>query len=333
MGHGIEEDDNVLSVRVPTWHQLEIFKNDYIGLEEVRKLVHDWDVDREPVYRKRVTVDDDGNISEYYELVIDQEFNVRSDTDFILSTVPTERGDISISEMYDLLEVVQGEDSNVLIETAGSLHHGRDVWVMIKLNEPITIKGDPNGDSIPYFCLQNSYAPGAAFRGQAIGLRVVCANTSAMADFEAEQSGMEFTFPHVSTIHERVEIAKTALAGWRERLREWKQAKEFMVTQPVSVDGVNWFIDQFIPEPHAANTTLRVKKNIELSRLDLLQELFSPRTQGIEYTALGLFEAASSWNEHIRQAQSPQTRFKRSVLSRGDILRSARDLALEAVNV
>jgi len=334
MGHGITESDKVLSVRVPTWHQLELFREDYITLEEVRKLVHDWDVEREPVYRKRAWVDEEwGQLHEVYELVMDQEFNVRSDTDEILSTVPTERGDISIEEMYDLIEVIQGEDKNVLVETAGSLHGGRDVWVMIKLNEPIEIKGDPNGTLVPYFCAQNSYKPGMAFRGQAIGLRVVCANTSAAADFEAEASGMQFAFPHVSTIHERVELAKQALAGWRDEILAWKLAKEYMVTQPVTKQGVNWFVDQFIPAPHVANTTERVKKNIEVSRLELLGELFSPRTAGIEYTSLGLFEAASSWSEHIRQAQSPQSRFKRAVLSRSDILRSARELALEAVNV
>src|SRR6187551_3035177 len=111
--HEITKTDKVLSVREFAWHGLAEVVDDYLPIEEVRKRVHDYDVDREPVYRKRVTVNE-GDIIESYELVPDQEFNVRSDNDEVLAVVPTERPEVSITEMYELAEVVQGQDSNVI---------------------------------------------------------------------------------------------------------------------------------------------------------------------------------------------------------------------------
>jgi phage/plasmid-like protein (TIGR03299 family) len=327
MAHEITDTDKVLSVRQHTWHGLEEYSEDYLTIEDTRKLVHDWEVIREPVYRKVLHPD----FTVTYDMVSDLELNVRTDNDAALSVVPKERVDISINEMYKLVELVQGQDGNVLIETAGSLRGGRDVFVVVKLNEPIKIKGDKNGESLSYWVLQNSYEVGAAIRAQATNVRVVCKNTSRAADLDAEHRGTSFAFSHVGSLEERLEAVKDALAAWRTDIREWQLAKEFMVTEKVTVDGINWFVDHFLPEPEFI--TDQAKANLERSRLELVGELFNPMTEGIEMTSLGLFEAASSWQEHVRRAQTPQSRFKRAVLSPTDVLHHARDLALEAVNV
>src|SRR5690606_7861644 len=112
----------------------------------------------------------------------------------------------------------------------------------------------------------------------------------------------------------------------------WVEAKEFMGEQRVSTAGTAWFVDNFIPMPDERLTSARVKANVELARLELIGELYSERGWRIEHTALGLFEAASAWNEHVRRAQTPQTRFQRAILSRDRVLESARDLAFQAAS-
>jgi len=331
MAHEITDKDKVLSVREYTWHGLETYSDDYLSLEDTRKLVHDWEVVREPVYRKQITVSEGGIMREEFVLVEDQEFNVRTDTDEVLATVPTDRVDVSIDDMYALAETVQGQDKNVLIETAGSLRAGRDVFILLKLDEPIHVANDPQGETVAFGLFQNSYETGAAFRFQGTNVRVVCKNTSRAADLDAEQNGMNLTFAHTKNLSERIEAARGALAAWREDIRQWVQAKEFLGDQRVTIDGVNWFVNQFLPEPKFI--TDRAMANLQADRLDLIGEIFSPMTAGIELTALSLFEGASSWNEHVRRAQSPQSRFRRAVLSPGTVLQTARDLAVEAVKV
>ena len=77
----------------------------------------------------------------------------------------------------------------------------------------------------------------------------------------------------------------------------------------------------------------RVRENVEIARLELLTELYGGMNSGITGTALGLFEAASSWNEHVRAAASQQSRFKRALLEPTSILADAARLAHEAAVV
>ena len=333
MSHEISKTDKVFAVRQPTWHGLEDLLHEHPTRDEAEKLVHDWQVIREPLYRQVPFINDAGEPDALYQLVDEYELNVRSDTARELAVVPTSRVEVQPHEMWDLAELIQGEDKNVIFETAGSLREGRDVWILIKLNEPVTINGDPQGMSLPYFALQNSYEPGTAFRGQATNIRIVCANTSRATDLFAEAQGTNFSFRHGSNLHERVEEIREALAGWRHSISEWKLQKEFLFTQKVTTPQINWFVEQFIPEPHATQTTDRVKDNIEVARTELLFELFNGLTNGINHTSLGLFEAASSWNEHVRAAQTPLSRFKRAVLSPTDVLFQARELAVAAASV
>ena len=333
MSHEISSTDKVFAVRQPTWHGLEDLLSEHPTREEAEKLVHDWDVVREPLFRQVPFINDAGEPDAMYQRLDDFELNVRSDTGTDLAVVPASRVEVQPKEMWDLAELIQGEDKNVIFETAGSLREGRDVWILIKLNEPVEIKGDPQGMSLPYFALQNSYQPGTAFRGQATNIRIVCANTSRATDLQAEVQGTNFSFRHGANLLERVDEIREALAGWRHSIQQWKLEKEFLATVKVSTTQTQWFIEQFIPEPHASLTTDRVKENIEVARTELTLELFNGLTRGINDTALGLFEAASSWNEHVRAAQTPLSRFKRSVLSPTDVLNQAHSLALEAARV
>jgi len=332
MGHNITEHDKVLSVRQPTWHGLENLLDEHPTREQAEKLVHDFQVIREPLYRKVFGIKD-GEPYEDFVLYEDEELNVRSDTGMALASVPRERVEVQPKEMWDLAELIQNNDKNIVIETAGSLRGGRDIWLLIRLDEPVKVNGDPQGLFLPMFALQNSYEPGSSFRGQATNVRIVCWNTSRASDMIAEAQGVNWAFRHGTTLKERVEEIRGALAGWRQSIDEFRLAKEFMATQRVDRDQTNWFIEHFIPEPHGSLTTDRVKENIRQDRVDLTLELFNQRQDGIRGTSLALFEAASSWNEHIRRAQSPLTRFKRAVLEPTDILTAAHDLALQAASV
>jgi phage/plasmid-like protein (TIGR03299 family) len=300
--------------------------------KEAEKLVHDFQVLREPIYHKVYDIVD-GEPTERYELVTDWEMNVRSDTAKRLSIVPVTRVDVQPSEVWDLAELIQGEDKNIKIETAGSYNDGANIWVLIWLDEPVVVNGDPNGLTLPYFCLQNGYVQGEGLRGQATNVRVVCKNTSRLSDVVADSQGTNFSFAHTGNLRERVEGIRDALQGWRQGIQSWKAGKEFMATQRVTTDQINWFVEQFIPAPHHTQISDRVQQNVELDRTQLILELFnSEMNAGITHTALGLFEAASSWNEHVRRAQTPFTRFKRAMLEPSDILEQARELAMAAIN-
>jgi phage/plasmid-like protein (TIGR03299 family) len=285
------------------------------------------------LYRKVVVSLGDGLVDEYFALYEDAEVNVRSDTAADLGVVPASRVDVQPKEMWDLAEWMQDNVRGLQFETAGTLREGRDIWILMKRDHPLTVQGDPQGDTVPYLALQNGYVSGSAFRFEQVYVRIVCANTSAAADMEADSSGHNYSLAHTTNLWERIEEIKEMMLRWDEEADQWVEAKEHMARQKVTIPGVNWFVDEFIPMPDERITSARVKENVELARLELIGELYNARNVGIEGTALGLFEAASSWNEHVRAARTPQSRFQRAVLSRDNVLQAAHSLALKAATI
>ena len=324
------EVEKMFSVRRPTWHGLENMLHEYPSRDEAQIAAgHSFDVIREPLYRKQINPD----LTETYELYTPAEINVRSDNGLDIGVVPTERVDIQPAEMWDLADWIKSNMPGVEFETAGTLNQGANVWILMKQDKILRVKGDRNSDTQPFFALQNGYQQGSSFRFQQILTRIVCWNTSQMADVEADAANHTFTLAHTLNLRDRIEGIKQAMLAWEAEASHWVEAKEHMLSLPTSLEGRIWFLENMIPMPDERITSRKVKENVELARMELLGELYNERNVGIEETSLGLFEAVSSWNEHVRAAQTPQTRFQRSILTRGTILSTARELAIQAATI
>lgn len=322
--------EKMFSVRQPTWHGLENLLTDYPSRDVAQSAAgHSFDVIREPLYRKQINPD----LTESFELYEAAELNVRSDNGLDLSVVPTDRVDIQPNEMWDLAEWIKDNLPGVEFETAGTLNSGTDVWILMKQDKILKVKGDRNSDTQPYFALQNGYRQGTSFRFQQILTRIVCWNTSQIADVEADKANYTFTLAHTANLRDRIEGIKQAMLAWEAEANAWVEAKEHMLSLPVTPAGELWFLENMVPMPNENLISARVKENVSMARIELLGELYNDRNVGIEHSALGLFEAVSSWNEHVRAAASPQSRFQRSILKRSGVLATARDLAIAAATI
>lgn len=321
------EVERMFAVRTPTWHGLEELLDTPPSISEAPVLAgHTFQVEREPLYRFQPE-------TMTYTPYEDLELNIRTDTGLALGAVPADRIEVQPQEMWDLIDWILNNVPGLTIETAGTLREGRNIWALLKRNQPLAVAGDPQGYTLPYLVLQNGYVRDQAFRFQQVFVRVVCWNTSQLADVAAERDNMNYSLHHTQNLWERIEEVKEALLGWEAEAYAWAQAKAELATVSVNPKQISWFVDEFLPMPHVALTSERVKENIELARLELISEMFSERGKGLESSALGLFEAASSWNEHIRRASTPQSRFKRALLTRDSVLETARELALAAASV
>jgi phage/plasmid-like protein (TIGR03299 family) len=333
MGHEITATDGMFSVRQMPWHGLGTVLSEYPTRDEAQRIAHDWEPVAAPLFRQVPYITEAGEPEVRYEEVDNHVLQERSDNGAQLGVTSKTFSTVSNSDMWDVAEALQGGDSSVLYETGGSLAGGKRVWLMLRLNEPIEIKGDPNGLVLPFYTLQNAHDGSASFRGQATSVRVVCANTSKMADMDARARGTEFAFSHTKNVGDRVEEARKALAGWRESIEEWQLFAEHLLSLPVSPEGQIEFAERFIPAPSTAITSERVQRNIEASRGQFMQVLRGVTCEGIDATAYGLFQAASEYSEHVRYAQTEETRFKRAVLDKNSVLTTAVKLAQEAALV
>lgn len=330
MAHEITSTDNFFAVRQPGWHGLGVTLPEYPTREEAQSLAHPWEPVSTPLFVREVSVGDDGELQEGFREVQTHVANVRSDNGETIGVVGEGYVNVQNNELWDVAEALQGEDAgDVRFETAGSLMGGRKVWILVRLNDPLMVKGDPNGATIPYFALQNAHDGSGAFRGQATMTRIVCANTSKIADLDAKARGTEFTFRHSKNIGQRIEQAKQALSGWKQSLEEWQLMNEHLMTLTLDRSDVTEFIERFIPEPHAELVSDRVRENVAEERRKLRGIFNSATMEGIDQTAYGLVNASIEYAEHFRKAQTEETRFKRAYLDNNRLVSLATKLALE----
>lgn len=334
MAHEIWDNDNFLTVRKPGWHGLGVVLDEYPTRAEAQQLAHPWEPITEPVFLQDVGFDFDemaGESVPYERHEEAQGFKAvrRSDDASLLGIVGEGYEPVTNAEMWDIAEALQGEADDVMFETAGSLQGGKKVWVLVRLKDPITVAGDPNGATIPYFSLQNSHNGSGAFRGQATMTRIVCANTAQIADQDAKARGTQFAFHHTKNVADRIEEARQALLGWRHSVAEWQQLSEHMLTLQMDGNAIQDFLDRWIPQPPPGAASERVIQNVEAARDQWRKAYYSQTCEGITGTALGVFAASTEYAEHYRRANNRESAFKRSYLDPSKPVQTAQALVME----
>lgn len=164
MAHEIE---NLLYVGAAPWHKLGRRFEIPPSLEEALVAAGlDWTVSTEPLFS--------GSGEE-----VDAMLTRRSSDQSILGVVGPNYTPLQNTEAFEFFRPFLDEKA-AAIETAGSLRHGKRVWILAKINrDPMVIKGD---DVVEKFVLlSNSHDGTLAVRVGFTPIRVVCNNTLSMA--------------------------------------------------------------------------------------------------------------------------------------------------------
>lgn len=328
--HELTNSDGMFTVRQAAWHGLGTVFEDYPNRETAQALAHPWEPVQEPLYRKHTLVTPDGEEHISHTEVDGWLANVRNDNSVALGVVPKSYNLVSNNTLWDVAEALESSGTDVMYETGGSLRGGAMVWCLVRLKEPLLVKGDKRGETIPYFALQNSHDGSGAFRGQATMTRIVCANTSRVADMEAKARGTEFTFRHSKNVGDRIAEAQEALGGWRQSLTDWQASMEELLGLKVTQGATAKFLHRFIPMPPKNLISDLVEQNVLKAR-DQWKECYNGITgEGIDGTAYGLVQASTEYQEWYRRANNAESRFRRSFLTKNAIVASAVELAKQA---
>lgn len=172
MSHEVES--MMYAGEVP-WHKLGTKVDDVIGTEEaIVKAGLDWPVTTEPVY-----LDDDGYKGQQCPAMATIRPHPVTGTKQILGVVGPGYKVLQNKDAFKFFDrfLISGDCT---LESAGSLRQGKRVWVLAKIKgDPIdVVKGDP---IMKYLLLSNSHDGSLAIRVGFTPIRVVCANTLAMA--------------------------------------------------------------------------------------------------------------------------------------------------------
>ena len=294
------------SVRQPVWHNMAEILQDYPGREEAMKIAgHDFTIVEAPLD----AMVDKGRIP-----VKDWKALVKAEETIVLGVVRDTYEVLQNDVLWDIVDAIVGQE-NVKYETAGVLRKGQVIWVLARLDEPVTIEGDTS-PVYPYCLVSTSHDGTGACRAQAVSVRVVCWNTLQSAENQARGSGLSYTFRHTKQVMTRIEEAKKALAVTREQHAGFMEVAEELAGRVVTEDGVKDFLSRFVPEPEEAFLSDRVRLNIREARFqiyDLLDGDTIPATH--RRTGWGLYNAAVEYLDHLRKFRNPETYFGRCMMS------------------
>lgn len=232
MPAGLYESDSMFSVREVPWHQLGVvLEKPPATIAEALELSGlDWDIVQVPTH---VTNPVTG------EVETDRLVNYRSDTGDKLGSVTEDYRVLTNREAFSFLANIFGTD--MLFETAGSLHNGRIVFVTMRLPEWVEVGGDTTG---MYGFITNCHAGYQAIRVKNTAVRVVCQNTHGAA---LKDGKPVMPIPHLGDPLAKMHQAREVLGVQINYLKQFKQLGDQLALVPFTVEKLDTVVKALWP--------------------------------------------------------------------------------------
>jgi len=300
MAHEITKTDAFGYVGQKAWHGLGMaLESGLSATEAFDRLGLGWDTGLFDV--PALTLPDGRQVS-----VPDHRLHVRMDTATTLGVVGKDYRPISNQEMAKFADMLVGEDAAIQVDTGGSLRGGKRVFVLVKLPKDTEVL---DGDELKnYVCISNGHDGLNAFRVFYTPIRVVCANTLAMA--EASVSGARFA--HDGDITKKIELARSALGILIKRNEVFAEQARAMAKVSLTTDKIDDYFDRVyartfgeeMSKKHTNKVLGEWKGNMSNARNTVAS------TEGTAWHAMN---AVTFWHDHQRG------RFKEVAESEGRI--------------
>ena len=194
------------------------------------------------------------------------------------------------------------EAGDATLETAGSLRNGRQVWALANLKTGFVL---PGGDAVKgYVLLVGSHESGKATIAKPTGVRVVCANTMAMALRGGATNG-EVRITHLNEFN--IEEAKNQMGLSRDTISDYEKAARTLQKLKLDMEKIT---DTLVPI---------FQPNIDED--DIAEQNFGKTLQNIFWAmekAPGALKDHSGWNtfngvtyalDHMAKTKTPDGRF------------------------
>ena len=302
----------------PAWHQLgEIKDHRPTTWDEAREGYLNWEPEARPIYTKVP-----GTFQSSFEQIEGWNQIVRSDTESTLSIQETSYAVIGNTEFGGIIEYAMGVDlpgmPQLEFDALCVLKEGRLVVATLYLDQPISIPGDPSA-LYPFMSFWTRHDGLGGMKGGATTVRVVCANTQAMAENQMDSHGFVFNIRHTKNWADKIEEARgsiiTALAG----VNTWREMAVGLAQKAVSEGDVAWFLDKWLP--YSTDMTSLQSTNVAKKRSAFTAAYESETCDQIAGTAWGVLQAAIEASDHSFPAHNMETRTAR-ILVHGDNYKS-----------
>lgn len=251
-------------------------------------------------------------VSVFYEIsndipVPDRRAVVRQDTNQVLGVVGTTYKPVQNRQCFGFMDAIVSEGA-VQYHTAGALGKGERIWMLAKLPDEIRVK---NSDDITekYLLLSNSHDGSSSLRVHFTPIRVVCANTLAIAERKGRGQGISII--HKGDLHAKVQQAQEVLGLAKQVYEGVEERIKRLAYHYPSQRQLEEYFKFVYPDPATGETTRA--KNIRQEFARLFEEGIGHDIPSVRHT---------SWAGHGRLTQRRGTWHIFSQHSTGPISRT-----------
>lgn len=296
---------------IPAWHRLSDIKGHRpTSWQEASEEYLDWEPVTSPVW----TQTPEGVFTQVpgYHAVS------RDDTGDMLSVQQSTYAVIGNDEFGGLIEYAMGVDlpgmPRLQFDALSVLKGGRLIVATLYLERPLRIPGDES-PLYPLMAFWTRHDGTGGMKCGATTIRVVCANTQAMAETQMDQHKFTFTIRHTKNWAEKMEQARASIVSALANVDTWQEMAGKLAGNAVVLDEVRSYLDRWLPFSTAMTDVQR--QNMESKRAAFWRAYDSHTCEAIKGTAWGVLQASIEAADHYFPAHSYETRTSR-ILVNGD---------------
>lgn len=278
MAHEVE---NMFSVSEVPWHGLGNVVANAPSIEAVLDLAGlNWSVELKPLYLQ------DGTKTQQNAIVRDTDKS-------ILGYVGQRYKPLQNREALDFFKVFHNSGA-ASFETAGSLRGGQKVWIMAKLEAPEMeiVKGDTVRK---YLMLSNGHDGLTGIRIGFTPVRVVCANTLAMA--HSNQNSKLMRVFHSKKVIENLELLKSTINAANASFEATAEQYRALAKAQVNQNDLKEYVTQVFYNGAQAETDREklARTNLENEITRLFEAGHGNQLAGVRGTAWALYNSVTQY--------------------------------------
>ena len=236
--------ESMFYVRQVPWHGLGTMVQEAPTSEDALHIAElDWRVEQTPVFT-------DAGIE-----IPGYKANRRNTDGSILGIVSDRYKIVQNTEAFEFTDAIVGEteDGVVTYETAGSLCGGKRIWLLAKMPTKKVLDDDVE----PYMFFSNSHDGTGSIKVGMTPVRIVCANTLAIALNTAKR---QWSTKHVGDMQSKLEEAKLCLRMADSYMANLDVEADRLANAKLYREQVEEILDEMFPVDD--NTSERKKNNI-----------------------------------------------------------------------
>lgn len=192
------------------------------------------------------------------------------------------------SNAFDFTDSLLDND-DVKYETAGSLKHGKTIWLLAKLPSTKIL----DDEVTPYMCFTNTHDGTGAVKVFMTPVRIVCSNTLNLA---LEGAKRMWSARHIGNIDGKLAEAKETLGLAKHYMDTLTEEADILVNKNISDTQIFSIVKDIFPINDDMSD--RQKSNIKLNRENLLRCYEADDIKKFRNTQYGFINAVTDFVGH-----------------------------------